>query len=763
MNQRWRIFLQGTVQGVGFRPHVFRLAQRLRLGGWIRNETGGVCLEVQGPPARLQTFLERLQTEAPPLARIRRLQIHPLPLGAEQDFRILPSPREGSDPVPLLPPDVALCPDCLAEIQDPDDRRHQYPFTHCTQCGPRFSVVEALPYDRERTTYRWFPLCPACQQEYHNPLDRRFEAQAIACPQCGPQLEWWDEGGAVRLQGLEALQQAVRCLQQGRVVALKGMGGYQILVDATSEAAVHTLRQRKGRGGKPFAVMFPSLEALLQWTVPSPREVSLLQGPESPIVLLRKRRRLPRGIPPLAEAVAPDNPWVGSMLPYTPLHHLLLQRVARPLVCTSGNRSEEVLCYREEDVRRRLVSLVDGVLNHNRPIARHMDDSVVRVVEGRPLLLRRARGYVPRPVPLSRALPPVLAVGGDLKNTVAVTQGAWAVLSQHIGDLATLATWEAFQTVIRDWLRFFRVTPRALASDLHPGYLTTQWAQEEAQRLGIPWVPVQHHHAHIVACMAEHHLEAEVLGVAWDGTGFGPDGTLWGGEFLLSRLDGFQRMAHLEPLPLLGGEQAIREPRRVALALLILLGKDPPSSLGFSSKEIQYFQRLLQKGPVSWASSIGRLFDGIAALLGIRLRNTFEGEAPQALEALAQEGGKAPPYPHPVEGEAPPWRLPWGPLVEALLQDQRQGRPLSWIASRLHTTLAMWIGAVARRVRVRQVVLSGGAFQNKLLLTRTLQVLRGQGFQVFWPHQVPPNDGGLSLGQAVVAGVWLEAGRAPDA
>ncbi len=755
--QRLRVTIRGAVQGVGYRPFVYRLATEMGLAGWVSNTTQGVFIEVEGPLAALRTFLRRVRRERPPRAAVHSLDAVYLDAVGFVGFQIRESTAEGARTVAVLP-DIATCPDCLRELFDPADRRYRYPFINCTNCGPRFTIIEALPYDRPNTTMHGFTMYPACRAEYDDPLDRRFHAQPIACPACGPHLALWDGRGRVLAAREAALQEAAEALRRGAIVALKGLGGFQLLVDARREEAVARLRRRKRREEKPFALLYPSLQAVRRDCLVSGEEAALLASPEAPIVLLRRRAGAS-----VAAAVAPGNPSLGVMLPYTPLHHLLTSELGFPVVATSGNLAEEPIVTDEREALDRLGGIADLFLVHDRPIARHVDDSVARVVAGRPLLLRRARGYAPLPVTLHGPAAgdgPLLAVGGHLKNTVALAVGAQVFISQHIGTLETAPAYEAFVRVIDDFARLYQAPPRVVACDAHPDYLSTQ----HAERSGLPLLRVQHHHAHVLACMAEHELEGPVLGVAWDGSGDGMDGTVWGGEFLRVTAGGFHRVASLRRFPLPGGEQAVREPRRTAVGLLHAVFGDAALEMvhlapvaAFSETERRVLRQMLVRGVNSPpCSSVGRLFDAVAAILGIRQRCSFEGQAAMELEFLLEGVATDEAYPLPViESEDVGGRrlllLDWEPMVRSVLDDGRAGAPPGLISARFHNALAEATLTVARRVGEERVVLTGGCFQNAYLTERAVRRLRGEGFRPYWHQRIPPNDGGLSLGQVVAA------------
>lgn len=750
MTERRQFHIQGTVQGVGFRPFVYRLATTLELKGWVNNSPQGVNIELEGDPQMLDTFVSRLRQDAPALAMIQAVQEVKLPPLGYPHFEIRQSATDGHRTALILP-DIATCADCLAEIVDPTNRRYRYPFTNCTHCGPRFSIIKSLPYDRPNTSMKHFKLCPICQAEYENPLDRRFHAQPNACPLCGPHLELWNAHGHILATHDAALRLAAEAIWQGQIVALKGLGGFQLLVDARDSIAVQRLRRLKHRPDKPLAVMFPSLESVLDCCDLSPVEKALLQQPAAPIVLARVSNR-----EMLASEVAPHNPSVGVLLPYTPLHHLLLADLGFPIVATSGNRAGEPICIDEREALERLGTIADVWLVHNRPIVRHVDDSVVQVVDNQPMLLRRARGYAPMPI-MADIQAGVIAVGAHQKNTVAVTTQGQVFLSQHIGDLDNRVTVAAFEQSIEDLQCLYEVEGSIVVHDLHPDYESSHYAQAIAADATSPTptgrprprrLALQHHHAHLLAAMAEHQLEAPLLGVVWDGTGYGTDGTIWGGEFLRAERDGnFARVAHLRPFPLPGGEQAVKEPRRIALGLLYaLMGEkafeyhDLPTIQAFTTQERSILRRMLQEGincPLT--SSMGRLFDGVASLLGLAQRVSFEGQAAMALEFASTHETDAT-YSFVYRDGV----LDWRPLLEAILYSQEN---VAQIGRTFHNTLIDMIVAVV--VNEAQVVLTGGCFQNRLLLQGALQRLRRLDINPYWPQQVPPNDGGIALGQAV--------------
>jgi hydrogenase maturation protein HypF len=756
MRDRRQITVQGVVQGVGFRPFVYGLAQRLGLYGRVRNDTIGVVIDVEGDPAKVEAFLHTLVAAPPPLARIERLAAETKPVQHYTAFTIEES-EVHEDKAVFVSPDIATCAACLRELHDPADRRYRYPFLNCTDCGPRFTIVVSLPYDRERTTMAAFPLCARCQAEYDDPADRRFHAQPTACPACGPRLRVVDaQGREVAVD--DPLAFIVTGLQGGKIVAVKGLGGYHLCCDALRHEVVQELRRRKGREAKPLAIMVPDLEAAQRLCQVSALEAALLTSPPRPIVLLRKR-----GDCPIAEAVAPRHRDLGVMLPYTALHHLLLQRVRRPLVMTSGNLTDEPIAYEDEEAVQRLSGIAEYFLTHNRPIHMRCDDSVLRVVRGQELPLRRARGYGPLPIRLATPCAvPILACGGHLKNTFCLAKGEHAFLSHHIGDLEDYATYRSFVEGIEHFKRLFDIAPQAVAHDLHPGYLSSQYARSLE---GLPHIAVQHHHAHVASCLAENRVEGAVIGVAWDGTGYGADGRLWGGEFLLADLAHCERLAHLEEVPLPGGEQAIRQPWRMAAAYLHQVYGDAMEGLdlGFvrrlDRRAWPVIRQMLAKGVNSPpTSSAGRLFDAVAALLGLRDEVHYEGQAAVELEVLASED-PVDVYPVRLRHDPTPLVVETQDIIRGVVRDLIKGEPAPRIAAKFHATLAAIILEVCRQLRTltgqRRVALSGGVFQNVLLLTQAVSRLEAHGFEVYTHSQVPPNDGGIALGQVAVANALL--------
>ena len=758
--------IEGTVQGVGFRPYVYRAARGLGLAGWIINGAEGVVIEAEGSAEAVDLLIEQLRTAGPPGVRIDRMSTEAIPPTGERTFTIESSSEEGIKRLPIAP-DLATCAECVTELFDPTDRRFCYPWLSCAQCGPRMSMVTLIPYDRANTTMSRFALCEDCRAEYDAPANRRFHAESIACPACGPNLSFWSGAGQVLAEGEEALKQTCRIIRNGGVVAVKGIGGFHLWVDATSEEAVQLLRARKRRAHKPFAVMFPVMETVRTSCDLSPDEAEWLLSPSAPVMILQRREQTP-----LAEGIAPGNRTVGAMLPYAPVHHLLLRELATPVVATSGNLSDEPIVTDEQDAMERLAGIADAFLIHDRPIARPMDDSVVRMAGSGPLILRRARGLVPRAIRLPESVArhvegPVLALGGHLKNTVALLDADRVLVSQHLGDLSTLETEQAARQAIDDLQWLLNVRPRAVACDLHPDYRSTRLAEELAGRWHVPLIRVQHHHAHVAACMAEHGATGEALGVVWDGAGYGTDGSLWGGEFLAVTYRDSRRVAHLHPFRLPGGEQAAREPRRAALAVRwetfgAQLGGVAEEG-GWKEQEQLLVAMLAQRTHSPITTSIGRLFDAVASMLGLCQVATFEGQAAIALEqeamkASASVQGQDEAYQIPLittEDGSQRWIADWRPMIGGITGDLRGGVELARIAYRFHRSLAELIVPVAERVGLAKVVLTGGCFQNALLVDLAVERLRSAGFTPLIHREVPANDGGLALGQAVIAATRL--------
>jgi hydrogenase maturation protein HypF len=753
----------GVVQGVGFRPFVHRLSAELGLAGLVGNDSAGVFIEIEGAAAVLAEFAERLYRDAPPLARIESVSEAVMPTSGASGFAIVDS-STGGDARTLVPPDVATCDECMEEVRNPVDRRFRYPFTNCTNCGPRFTIINDLPYDRPATTMAGFAMCPDCLAEYHDPTDRRYHAQPTACPACGPRMRF--EVHSEIVDGTDAvLAAAQRAFTIGDIVAVKGLGGYHLACDAGSDAALRALRERKGRSDKPFAVMVASLAAAREVAEIDDAEAEALLSPARPIVLLR--RRSGAAVSPL---VAPDNPLLGVMLPYTPLHHLLFAPVedaSAPfaLVLTSGNLSNEPICIDDDDARARLAGIADAFLMHDRPIHVPCDDSVIRIVDGTVQPVRRSRGYTPLPVDLPVHVAPTLAVGGELKNTCCLASGRRAWVSQHIGDMENLETLDAFERTVEGFQQMYAVQPTMIASDRHPGYLTRRWAME--QRGDRTLVEVQHHHAHVASVMVEHGMDGTtpVIGIAFDGTGYGigDDGApeIWGGEVLVADYSGFIRAGHLRPLPLPGGDGAVRNPCRIAVAYLtaLCIAADPalPAIAACDATELAVVRRQVERnvGCVP-TTSMGRLFDAVASVLGVRHRTSYEAQAAIELEVLAARGT--------VEPAALPWEfgldsdgvIDPAPVLQGIVDAVTDGAGRANTALQFHHAVAAVVVAATRQVATAHgwlpVALTGGVFQNALLTRVTRAALEVEGFEVLTHRLVPPNDGGLSLGQAVIAG-----------
>lgn len=783
--QRQRIVLQGIVQGVGFRPFVYALARTCHLAGFVYNDSGGVTIEVEGTLQALGEFVKGLCHDIPPLARIDSIHADPLPVCGETIFAILSSQKNERKHHALISPDTAICSDCLRELFDPSNRRYRYPFINCTNCGPRFTIIQDMPYDREKTTMRAFSMCSVCQREYENPLDRRFHAQPNACPVCGPRLSFWNwsaskSGTTTRRirdnNKPDPLVQAARSLAGGAILAIKGLGGYHLACDALNAEAVRQLRQRKHREAKPFAVMVPDLETARYICEVNDDEAALLQSYRRPVVLLRRKQECP-----VCAEVSPAVETLGVMLPYTPLHYVLLHDCAATfvvsqlvvLVMTSGNLSEEPIVYRDEEVYERLAGIADGVLFHNRVIHMRCDDSVVRVTTGGPQSLRRSRGYVPEPLPFvnDRGVS-LLACGAHVKNTFCLVKDRQAFLSHHIGDLENIETLLAFRQGIEHFQRLLALQPEVVAYDLHPEYLATQYALEGA----IPHkIGVQHHEAHIASVIAEHGLAEPVIGIAADGTGYGLDGTIWGGEILVGDLRGFERRYHLATVPLPGGEQAIRQPWRMGAVYLARACGDAflelplPFVQALNLRAWSVLAHMAVRGLNSpQTSSMGRLFDAVAALLDVRQHTVYEGQAAIELEAQAARIAgqlwiskwEKPAASYPFYIEEPAGVLDVFPMIRAIVRDLEQGLAIPLIAWRFHLSIARMLTEICLKVRqqtgLKTVVLSGGVFQNRLLLEMLIKLLEEQTFQIYMNQRVPPNDGGISLGQAAIAAARLD-------
>jgi len=751
-----RLNVNGIVQGVGFRPFVFQLAEKYDLKGEVANTSSGVAITIEGPLERVESFQADLSAKSPPLAYIVEISADAAAVNNYTDFRIVKSKGDAAMST-LISPDVSVCADCLRELFDPDDRRYQYPFINCTNCGPRYTIIDDIPYDRPKTSMRLFKMCPQCQAEYDNPRDRRFHAQPNACPICGPRVSLHDNRRKA-VAGSEPIQNAAELLKQGKILAVKGLGGYHLAADAANADAVRRLRRRKLREEKPFAVMAYDLERIRRFAEIEPEEENLLTSIRRPIVLVKKRKQNA-----ICEEVAPRNRYFGVMLPYTPLHYLLLKNGFDALVMTSGNLSEEPIAIDNDDAFERLGEIADYFLIHTRVIYLRSDDSIVRHAAGAKRFIRRSRGFVPIPVFLKNALPPVLACGAELKNTICLTRRNTAFLSQHIGDLENLSTLEFFQLTVDHLKRILDIRPELIACDMHPDYLSTQFAEEQ---LGIQKIRVQHHHAHIVSCMAENRLDGPVIGLAFDGTGYGTDGTVWGGEVLIAEEHAFERAGHLAGVPMPGSAAAIKAPWRMMVTYLLdAYGDDFPGleieALGsVESQKLAVIRQMISAGVNSpLTSSLGRLFDGVAAICGIRGRVNFEGQAAMELEMMAAESADSI-YAYEWISDGA-YRIPPAPVIRGVVTDVLNRVPVAQIAARFHRTLIHLFADLCEAVRkdhgLNRVVLSGGCFQNATLLTGLQKRLGANKFEVFTHRQVPANDGGISLGQAVVAAASIRS------
>ncbi len=729
-HERRRYTIQGAVQGVGFRPFIYRLATESCLTGWVQNTSAGVIIEVEGSSENITAFDKRLQPEQPTHSVIDHIGFSVVNPIYDTGFRIVFG-DDSNDVSASVLPDLAVCSDCLREMNDVANRRHRYPFINCTNCGPRFTVMTALPYDRPRTSMAGFEMCASCRAEYEDCGDRRFHAQTVACPVCGPHLELWNAKGQVMASRHKALEQAVEAIRDGKIVALKGLGGFHLVCEAMNDRAVQLLRARKHRKTKPFAVMYPSLETVKNDCLVSPEEERLLCSAAAPIVILRHR-----DAPVVAPSVAPNNPYLGVMLPYTPMHDLIMKDLGRPIVATSGNRASEPVCIDGQEALDRLSGIADLFLLHNRPIINRADDSIARIAAGREMVLRRGRGYAPLPVIMHKeARQTVLACGGHLKNAVAFAKGNRLVLSAHVGDLDTLEACDAHEKAVKGLIDFYRDEPSLIVHDAHPDYRSTRTAQSRLQNC----LPVQHHYAHALSCMLDNGLDAPCFAVVWDGTGYGVDGTIWGGEFLNISEDGYLRTAHFLPFPLPGGESAIREPYRSTLGLLYTMGTTSPEG-----QELLW-QAMKSKINAPLTSSAGRLFDAVAALTGICQQNSFEGEAAMALEYAALKSDCAGTYDFIIKDGLIDWR----PMVQAILTAEAADKAQT--ARRFHNTLTAIIVTAAQKQANKLVLLTGGCFQNQILLESTVDALRRAGFDPFWHRRVPTNDGGLAAGQVLAA------------
>ena len=757
-----QLSVHGIVQGVGFRPFIYQLAHRMGLAGQVANTSAGVTICVEGAATAVDAFSGAITAEAPPLARITEISETPVDPTGSNNFRIVTSQR-GTSRNTLISPDVAVCSDCLRELFDPRDRRHRYPFINCTNCGPRYTIIDDVPYDRPHTSMRHFTMCAQCQGEYDDPMDRRFHAQPNACPVCGPHVRLTDANGNGLANG-DPMGTAVRMLRDGLILAIKGLGGFHLAVDAANQEAVRRLRQRKRREEKPFALMVADIDKASALADLNDDDTALMASPQRPIVLMAKKHG--HGI---ADAVAPCNRYFGIMLPYTPLHHLLLAEGFAALVMTSANLSEEPICIDNDEAVRRLDGIADAHLNHNRDIYLRSDDSIVRHAAGRQRFLRRSRGYVPVPIFLKQTQTPVLACGALLKNTVCLTRSDQAFLSQHIGDLENAETLSFFELTVKHLQRILDVSPELVAHDLHPDYLSTQYAMALD---GVPKTGVQHHHAHIVATMAEHHLKGPVIGLSFDGTGYGADGKSWGGEVLAATSARFTRLAHMDYVPMPGSNAAIREPWRMAVSYLLkafgeeIFSGQLPMFSTLAPSSVETVAAMAVKGfnsPVT--SSMGRLFDAAAAIAGIRNTVRYEGQADMELEMAADRTVTAA-YDYDWISEGGCYRLLPEPIIRGVTEDVLSGKPVSVVSMAFHNTLIRMIAGLCQQVRgdtgMDRVAMGGGVFQNTILLEGLTESLEGCGFKVYSPQLVPANDGGIALGQAVAAAAMAAEGFVGD-
>ncbi len=745
MIQKVKIVIRGVVQGVGFRPFIFRLAKELGIKGWIINSSQGVFIDAEAERNTLESFIIRIETDKPKNSYIQSFEHTWLDAEGFTSFEIRES-KESGIKTALVLPDISTCNDCLEEIFDPDNRRYLYPFTNCTNCGPRYSIIADLPYDRCNTTMGEFEMCPECRAEYSDPLNRRFHAEPTACPKCGPQVTLTGIDGKVLYEKHEAILGAVNALRDGKIIALKGIGGYQLLCDASNAEAVRTLRKRKRRSEKPFALMFPDPEMVKAECEVSESEMRLLNSVEAPIVLLKKKKNI---LSAISSECAAGNPYLGLMLPYSPLHHILMKELGLPIVATSGNISEEPICINEPEAYAKLADIADYFLIHNRKILRHVDDSIARIAGGNEVMLRRARGYSPLPIVLNNINGVTLAAGPHLKNTIAVNKLNNVFISQHIGDLENVESINAFKRVINDIRSFYELAPEKVVCDLHPDYISTK----HAESLQLPLYKVQHHYAHVLSCMAENELDGDdLLGVSWDGTGYGTDGTIWGGEFIVPQGVNFRRAAYFKPFRLPGGEQAIHDVWKIGLALLYsIYGKEftELDNISFLKRnDIGLVKQLLEKNinsPVT--TSAGRLFDGVSAIIGIRNTASFEAQAAMELEFAADDFKTNEYFSFSIDGTGDSLIFNWENIIKGIITDLDGSVPKGIIAAKFHNSLAEAIVQIAQKLNITKVLLTGGCFLNKYLFEKSVNRLTEEGFKVYTQQRVPPGDGGISLGQ----------------
>jgi hydrogenase maturation protein HypF len=742
--QRLHLTITGLVQGVGFRPFVYNLAKQLNLVGWVKNTPQGVSLEVEGEQVLLILFKERLVSEAPRISQIDTLKDQWLEPANYGDFTIKSSSLEGKNSAHILP-DLSTCPDCLQELFDPTNRRYRYPFINCTKCGPRYTIIESLPYDRGSTSMRDFKLCQHCKAEYEDPNSRRFHAQPNACHVCGPQLSLLDSSGQLLAEKESALQGAIESIMQGQILALKAFGGFQLMVDAQNPEALLRLRKLKNRPDKPFALLYPNLTMVRLDCQVSPQEAEILESPAAPIVLLKPHK-------------ISHFPTVGVMLPSTGLHHLLSQSLSFPIVATSGNLGDEAICANQEEALARLGGLCDLFLSHNRPIVQALDDSVVRVMGNHPVVLRQARGYAPLTLKIKDSKEPIqtLALGAQQKNCIALRNNDSIILSGHIGDLQSLSNFQFFKKTIDHLGNLYHLSPQGIACDAHQDYVSNQFAHSKAQSLNLPILPVQHHYAHVLSCLVDNQIDFPVLGVAWDGTGYGLDGTIWGSEFLqLLKAGQWKRVAHLRAFPLPRGEECSKNPRLSALGLLwecwgdvLFKCEDIATLKAFTAEELVILLKMLkQKLNTPYTCSMGRLFDAVASILDIEQIVSFSGQAPMKLEALCQLHSSKSFYHFTIDFNN--GQIDWRPMIDKIFADLEAGVSLAQLSVFFHNSLAEMVVQVAQFIGISQVLLTGGCFENCFLLERTIERLEEEGFKPYWHHQIPPNDGGIAAGQVM--------------
>jgi len=756
MKIRKNIIIKGIVQGVGFRPFIHKLVQNYNLSGWVLNSNQGVEIEVEGKTEEIDSFVSNIKKKLPPLARIEKIEVNQLPLIGYKEFSIKKSIVKEENSFVLVSPDISICEDCLQELFDTHNRRFRYPFINCTNCGPRFSIIKDIPYDRKKTTMNNFKMCSLCQGEYENIENRRYHAQPNACADCGPQVSLYQN--KIKLEGIDPIEKAVKLLKEGKIGAIKGLGGFHLACDATNNKAVARLRRLKNREAKPFAIMSFNLEKIMQYCKLGEKEKEWLVNRARPIVLLQKK--VDSLISPLA---APRNNYLGVMLPYTPLHYLLLKDNFTALIMTSGNNTDQPIIGDNLEALEKLDGIVDFFLSYNRDIFNRCDDSVIKIINDNKVFFRKSRGFVPHPIILDFKLKEVLALGGELKNTISFSKENYIFLSQYLGDLKSVETLEFFKESIKSFKKMFRANPEIIACDLHPDYLSTQYAEEIKVKEGLKVVKIQHHHAHIVSCMAENNVKEKVIGVAYDGTGYGDDGNIWGGEFLLCDLKKYSRVGHLKYFPLPGGDKAIVEPWRMAYSYLYSIYGGPKAKtldIDFNRRmdydKLSIIEKMIDKNINSpLTSSCGRLFDAASSLIGIRDEISYEGQAAMELESFCAPGITER-YKFSIYKEEEKFIIDPQEIFIDIIKDLKEGIDKKVMAAKFHNTVAEFTVDLCGRIRkdtgINEIALSGGVFQNKYLTEKVVFLLEDKGFKVYIQRKVPPNDGGISLGQAVVAG-----------